>query len=181
MPLTAEIEEKVRHAAEHAMNFQRLQGEARARRWHEIDQWLDDLRNDEDRFNAWYNPIREACKKLNDPEQAERARQRDEANARAEKLLMETLSPTQRAELTKKGYFHVRVGAKRFRITRGTAGNVLEVDAKSRVVRKFCAHPATHVPVADVMLAQKLCIEANPKKFFKIANQHPVRRYRRAA
>lgn len=89
---------------------------------------------------------------------------------RAEGLLRNALSPFQRKELDRRGYFHVCVGTRRFRITRGRSGNVLEVDVRSRVLRSFCAHPIEEVPDADTMLSQKLLLDHQPEDFFRIAN-----------
>jgi hypothetical protein len=35
----------------------------------------------------------------------------------------------------------------------------------------YCCTPVTRVPISDLMLSQKLLLEADPEQFFKIANR----------
>lgn len=182
MPLTPEIEAAIRAAHEATLNYQRLKKREREARWHETNEWIESLRNDPAAFNAWYEPILRSTRERTSAEKArtaEEQRLRDEAHARAEKLLLELLTPQQKVELQRRNYFHVRVGATRYRITRGVAGNVLEVDNRSRIRFRFCAHPNENVPVPDVMLAQKLLIETEPERFFSLANRRQGRRHTR--
>lgn len=103
--------------------------------------------------------------------------ERAKARERAEKLLRESLSDKQRAELTEKGFFtlecHDEKGVRHYRIRRGQHVNIDQVDPGSgRVIKRLCAHPRDQVPDADAMLAQKLMLEASEETFLKIANHH---------
>lgn len=96
---------------------------------------------------------------------------------RAERLLLTCLSPKQREDLQSKNCFYVDVPGfdgkvERYRIDRGTHGNIKQLDAKGSIIRSFCVQP-DGVPVADSMLTQKLFIEADEetrKKFWETAN-----------
>lgn len=111
-----------------------------------------------------------------------RARQRalhDEhtrANARAERLLIEHLSPRQSEELRASGHFHVQLmNGRRYRISRGQHGNVVEVDGAGRGLRSLCVQPMGHLPDADAMLAQKLWLETDEATLLRTANITPMR------
>lgn len=99
------------------------------------------------------------------------------AKQRAERLLLACLSPEQREDLEKKGCFYVEIpvgeGKKeRYRIDRGSHGNVFQLDEKGSILRSFCIQPPG-VPAADAMLAQKLFVESDEEtraKFWEIAN-----------
>lgn len=95
---------------------------------------------------------------------------REHANVRAEALLRRNLSAEQVDDLLSKGCFYVSVGGRRYRIDRGTHGNIREVDAAGRSIARFCAQPSG-VPVADSMLAQKLALEADEAAFLRVANR----------
>ncbi len=100
-----------------------------------------------------------------------------EAHQRAEDLLRAFLSPQQREDLEKKQCFYVEVPGKggkleRYRIDRGTHGNVKQVNEQGSILRKFCVQPEG-VPVGDSMLAQKLFLESSDEtrdEFWKTAN-----------
>lgn len=99
------------------------------------------------------------------------------AQERAERLLLTCLNPKQREDLQSKNCFYVDVPGfdgkvERYRIDRGTHGNIKQLDAKGSIIRSFCIQP-DGVPVADSMLTQKLFIEADEetrKKFWETAN-----------
>jgi hypothetical protein len=176
-----EVQRHVRQALEYTMEHQRLGEYERCRRRHETDEWMGNLGwgEDVDDEHTFFNRIvRHIHERENvDPVvEAARMAARKVANERAEALLRAALSPKQLKELDRRGYFHVTVQERRFRITRGRAGNILEVDARSRALRKLCAHPVDQVPDADTMLAQKLWLEAMPTEFLKIANVTRIRR-----
>lgn len=91
---------------------------------------------------------------------------RTAAELRAKRLLLRMLSPTQRDELARYGYFTVRVANRgSFRILPGTMFNVF--DPRSGLC--YCAGPEGLVPLADWMLAQKLILENDPEQFFRVA------------
>lgn len=96
------------------------------------------------------------------------------ARERADKLLHECLSPEQSEELRNNGHFHLEVFSgdvrRRYRINRGRAGNVLQVDDSGRVLKRLCIHPIEMVPDGDTMLAQKLFLEGAEEEFLRVAN-----------
>lgn len=111
-------------------------------------------------------------------EQAKLAKEaRQEAKKRAHKLLVENLTAKQRKQFEENDFFDLDVedskGAmRRYRINRGTSGNIHLMDKSGRTMRRYCAHPfnSYSIPVEDVMLAQKLMIEHEEEKFVKLAN-----------
>lgn len=97
------------------------------------------------------------------------------AKGRAERLLLGALGPEQRKDLTEKNcfYLHTQSG-RRYRIDRGTHGNVKLVDEKNGVISRFCAQPPG-VPAEDAMLAQKLMLETDEQSFLRVANETRMR------
>lgn len=105
---------------------------------------------------------------------AEAAFKKQEAAARAEKLLFETLTPQQKEDIAKKGSFYLFTkSGRKYRIDRHTHGNVYLYDEKDRIVRKLCAQPSG-VPTDDAILAQKLALEADEDSFLRVANATPM-------
>lgn len=115
-------------------------------------------------------------------EQAEkRAAEARMAEKRAEDLLRLCLSPQQIEDLEKKKCFYVEIegpsfmksGKKeRYRIDRGSHGNVKQIDDKGSIIRSFCIQPSG-VPAGDVLLTQKLWLEASEEtreEFWATAN-----------
>jgi hypothetical protein len=101
--------------------------------------------------------------------------ERNAANDRAEKLLLKVLSPKQREELKAKNFFTLETLSKNgerriYRINRGRSGNVEQVDATGRRIKRLCAHPAEAVPDADTMLGQKFMLETAEDDFLRVAN-----------
>nr|WP_245315216.1 hypothetical protein [Bradyrhizobium yuanmingense] len=97
------------------------------------------------------------------------------AEARALRLLRFWLSPRQRFEFERKGYFDV-VGCdtgKRYRIRRGTSGNVNEIDEYGRIGKGWCFVPVGGLALGDVMLAQKIALETDEARVLSIANSFP--------
>jgi hypothetical protein len=103
------------------------------------------------------------------------ARQREvaEAKERAEALLRYSLDEEQAKRFAERREFVVTSrSGRRYRITHGTAGNVLELHPESeKTLARYCIHPAAHLPEADVMLAQKLLLETDEEAFLRIANR----------
>lgn len=88
-------------------------------------------------------------------------------DARARQLLLRVLNPVQRDELSRYGYFTVHaIGWGRFRVLPRATFNVLNTGTGMA----YCAGPDIPVPVADLMLAQKLILENDPERFFRVAN-----------
>lgn len=111
-------------------------------------------------------------------EEAEaRARKAEEAKQRAEELLRACLSAEQREDLDKKKCFYILVEGKdgkkeRYRIDRGSHGNVKQIDERGSIIRSFCIQPGG-VPEGDVLLTQKLWLEASEEtreEFWATAN-----------
>lgn len=111
-------------------------------------------------------------------EEAEkRAAEARNAEKRAEDLLRLCLSPQQIEDLEKKKCFYVEIEGKtgkkeRYRIDRGSHGNVKQIDDKGSIIRSFCIQPSG-VPVGDVLLTQKLWLEASEEtreEFWATAN-----------
>jgi hypothetical protein len=111
-------------------------------------------------------------------EEAEaRLRKATEAKQRAEDLLRACLSAAQREDLDKKNCFYITVDGKdgkkeRYRIDRGSHGNVKQVDERGSIIRSFCIQPAG-VPEGDILLTQKLWLESSEEtreEFWATAN-----------
>lgn len=98
--------------------------------------------------------------------QAELRAARDRANA----LLEKHLDERQKKDWKEKGWFIVDAkSGKKYRIDRGTHGNVKLLDETGRVVRGYCAQP-NDVPEGDANLAQKLALEHDEEAFLRVAN-----------
>jgi len=94
------------------------------------------------------------------------------AQKRARRLLHGNLTPQQRRELKRKGYFHVW-GSKGnvYRIASLFPFNVRLVGCAKRSRIYFCLEAEDpEVPVEDVMLAQKLLLESDEGEFLRTAN-----------
>jgi len=106
-----------------------------------------------------------------------RAAEAELAKHKAEMLLLGHLSPKQRDDLVTKGCFYVEIPhengkIERYRIDRGSHGNVKQLDEKGSIIRSFCVQPPD-CPAGDAMLAQKLFLEASEetrREFWEIAN-----------
>jgi hypothetical protein len=91
---------------------------------------------------------------------------------RAQALLRSWLSPDQRSQYDACGHFEV-VGCdtgKRYRVYRGGAFNVQELDAQGLETRSWC-FTAEGVPVGDTNLAQKIALENFENQALRIANR----------
>lgn len=100
------------------------------------------------------------------------------AEKRAEDLLRLCLTPQQIEDLETKKCFYVEITSsksgkkERYRIDRGSHGNVKQIDAKGSIIRSFCIQPSG-VPAGDVLLTQKLWLEASEEtreEFWATAN-----------
>nr|WP_271497733.1 hypothetical protein [Bradyrhizobium sp. CCBAU 11357] len=91
------------------------------------------------------------------------------------RLLRSWLSPQQRVEFDRKGYFDVVGGdtGKRYRIRRGTSGNVNEIDEYGRRGMGWCFVPIGGLVEGDVMLAQKIALETDEARALSVANPFP--------
>lgn len=101
---------------------------------------------------------------------------REQEAAQAEEtamaLLMEVLDPIQRAQLSTRSFFTV-AGANgiTYRIHKGRVANIHVIE-RGRCIHRLCAHPNVPMPDYDVMLAQKLHLEADEAGFVALANRH---------
>ena len=87
--------------------------------------------------------------------------------------MREWLSPEQRAEFDDSGRFEV-VGCdtgKRYRIYRGTAQNVFEIDEAGQLKLGLCFTPYGNLVAGDAMLAQKIALETDESGALAIANR----------
>ena len=88
-------------------------------------------------------------------------------------LLRQWLSPAQREQFLRKGYFEV-VGnetGKPYRIYPGISANVCELDKKGRPQLGLCFTPVGTLPIGDVMLAQKIALETRESNVNAIARR----------
>lgn len=116
-------------------------------------------------------------------EAEERVRKANLAKQRAEELLHACLSEQQLEDLVKRNCFYIEIDGtngkkERYRIDRGSHGNVKQLDAKGSIIRSFCIQPPG-VPDGDAMLAQKLFLEGSEEaraKFWETANITEVMR-----
>jgi hypothetical protein len=100
-----------------------------------------------------------------------------EAHARGIRLLNECLSPAQREQYEKYGYFEVIGGTtgKSYRIRKGAQMNVEELGNNGKRVSLLCFIPKGGLVVGDVMLAQKLALELFEPHALAVANTIPGR------
>lgn len=102
------------------------------------------------------------------------------AELRAERLLLEHLSPAQRAEYRADGEFTVLAsGGRRYLIRKGRQHNVFELDDEGVRVKELCGHVSERVPDADNILAQKLWLETAEDEFVAKCNIWDLTGYRR--
>jgi hypothetical protein len=121
-------------------------------------------------IDDWQAKVRErAARALADQREAER--RRAEAQAKAQTLLQSLLSDDQLAHWQQQGYFEVvaRGSRRRYRIFRGSHGNVYALNPRGEFVVKYCGQPSG-VPIEDMLIAQKLQIEYDEDEFLKRAN-----------
>lgn len=99
------------------------------------------------------------------------ARRRSPAERRASDLLVEWLSPAQRAQYESARCFEVKGShsGKRYRIRSARQMNVDELDDRGRRIAVWCFLPEKYVPLADVMLAQKIALENDEPAAMAIA------------
>lgn len=98
---------------------------------------------------------------------------RSDAHERGMRLLKENLTPEQRHQYARYGYFEVIGGktGKRYRIRHGRSMNIDQLDKNGRRVCGWCFFPEGNLVTGDVMLAQKVAIELFETDAIKIANK----------
>ena len=95
-----------------------------------------------------------------------------QAQGRGLRLLVRNLSPAQREQFARCNYFDV-VGSEsgtRYRIQYGHVLNVERLDENGRRLCVLCFTPHGRLPVADIMLAQKIALELFESDALKVAN-----------
>ncbi len=98
---------------------------------------------------------------------------RKAAADRAERLLLEYLTPEQRKTYRHYGWFVVRSqSGRRYMIWAKNAlyYNVGELNDNGQAVLHFCAHASENVPMGDHLLVQKLMLEHHEAEFRRVAN-----------
>jgi hypothetical protein len=98
-----------------------------------------------------------------------------EAEARATKLLVRSLSPAQRMQFEECQYFDV-IGGKTgeiYRIRSGCQMNIERLGQGGQCVHLLCFAPKGRLPVGDVMLAQKIALELFEEAAIMVANKAP--------
>jgi hypothetical protein len=99
------------------------------------------------------------------------------AEEKARVLLRSWLTPQQAKQWDTEKEFEV-VGSHtgtRYRIRRGTAMNIDELDSNGRVGTQWCFAPQGDLAVSDVMLAQKIALETMEWKALASANSRAFR------
>ena len=95
---------------------------------------------------------------------------RRQARLRAEALLWAWLSPAQRRQYRARRWFEVTTASgRRYRILRG---GVVRLDPRGS---GFCIEATSPVPVADEMLANKLLLETDERRFLATAHRFRYR------
>ena len=91
---------------------------------------------------------------------------RRQARLRAEALLCAWLSPTQRKQYRARRWFEVTTASgRRYRILQG---GVVRLDPRGS---GYCIEATSPVPVADEMLANKLLLETDERRFLATAHR----------
>ena len=94
-------------------------------------------------------------------------------DARGQQLMRDWLSPEQRTEFDRSGRFEVICchSGKRYRIYRGTAQNVFELDEAGELKLGLCFTPYGNLVAGDAMLAQKIALETDESGALAVANR----------
>lgn len=102
--------------------------------------------------------------------------ERQIADAKAKELLIQFLTPEQTAMLeTMKAIAVQSVTGKQYRIRKGWAGNIDELNERGEVVARLCVHPNINIPEYDNMLGQMLALQTDEAGLLRIANRSLVR------
>jgi hypothetical protein len=95
---------------------------------------------------------------------------RRQARLRAEALLWAWLSPAQRRQYRVRRWFEVTTASgRRYRVLRN---GVVRLDPRGS---GYCIEATSPVPVADEMLANKLLLETDERRFLATAHRFPYR------
>jgi hypothetical protein len=95
---------------------------------------------------------------------------RRRARARAEALLQAWLSPDQRAQYRSRRWFEVTTASgRRYRVL---PSGVVRLEPRGSA---YCIEATSRVPIADEMLANKLLLETDERRFLATAHRYPYR------
>jgi hypothetical protein len=96
------------------------------------------------------------------------------AQERGLRLLRDNLTPLQRQQYERYGYFDVLGGntGKRYRIRHGRQMNIDQLDKNGRRVCGWCFFPQGNLVAGDIMLAQKIALELYEVETLRIANRY---------
>lgn len=99
----------------------------------------------------------------------------EDAQTRGLRLLKENLTPAQREQYERYGYFDVTGGdtGRQYRIRHGSQGNVILFDERHNAVGLLCFMPKGDLVVGDILLAQKVALELFETEALKVANCFP--------
>jgi hypothetical protein len=114
---------------------------------------------------------------VTDPDIRWRVRARRPAERRGIALLRSWLTPEQAEQWDTRGSFDV-IGCdtgRRFRIMRGTAMNIHELDAQGDTVAQWCFAPEGKLAAGDVLLTQKIALETMEQQVLALANTQASR------
>jgi hypothetical protein len=92
--------------------------------------------------------------------------------ARGRALMRQWLTPAQRSQFDKNGYFDV-IGSStgnRYRVQYGSSANVQEMGSDGYPRAGWCFMPHGNLVAGDVMLAQKIALETNELEALAVAN-----------
>jgi hypothetical protein len=96
-----------------------------------------------------------------------------EAETKAERLLLDWLSPDQKQQYQENKSFIV-VGSdtgRRYRIMPGRAYNVMKLTDGDQADGKICFQPSGAPAIGDIMLAQKIALETREREALAVANE----------
>jgi len=107
---------------------------------------------------------------------------RETAEHRSIRLLRAHLNALQRRQFDEHSWFDVVGGqsGRRYRVYRAYVTNVQEVGTDGACVQVFCFSPCGHLPLGDVLLAQKVALEVFEGDALAVACRWPAsvaRRY----
>ncbi|ODM71872.1 hypothetical protein [Bradyrhizobium elkanii] len=94
-------------------------------------------------------------------------------DAKGRALLREWLTPAQRRQFEEKGYFDVVGSAtrRRYRVQYGSVANVHEIDFEGESGGILCFAPEGYLVTGDIMLAQKIALEADELTALAVATR----------
>lgn len=111
--------------------------------------------------------------------ETQRAAEVQAADRRAHELMLSVLDREGRERFERHGEIIIasrRDPRHRYLLRRGVSANIEVITPDGHCSHRLCAHPPAHLPVPDIMLAQKLWLESHEDEFLRIANRHAVAR-----